>query len=84
MLWKSQYVISLESRISELTAKVADLEKYNQLLVERLLLKNNVPLAAKGFDMAEAEQLVNTADIFGDDEEEIVDNRKGDVDAFVG
>lgn len=90
MWFKSRYVKSLEERLTKNETEISLLRQENARLVERLLIKQGVPLAQdrEPIDPKTLDRLVSTAAIFeevdenGHEIEELVDNRKGSPDAF--
>lgn len=88
MWFKSKYVRSLEEQLQKNELEISRLRQENSKLVERLLLKSGVPLAPdrEPIDPKLADKLISSAaifdDIMDDEEDEIVDNRKGSFDAF--
>lgn len=81
-MFNGKLIDELRRQISKLEADNAALQAENKKLVERLLVKAGAPLLHEPLPSPEGiERLLNSNDIFGEDEvddgdNEIVDNRK--------
>ena len=93
MPWfKTRYVQSLEQEISRLRTELSSLKKYNQQLIDRLLLRSGsqptVTLPEEATPEA-LDKMLQHHDIFEDiddvpDDNGLTDNRKEKYDEFVG
>ena len=83
---QEKLIAHLESTVKTQQLEITLLRDQNTRLTERLLLKNNVPLAHDKMDKQTIMDIVNSANIFEEDDvlvEEISDNRKSEkLDAF--
>jgi hypothetical protein len=90
MFGNRRYIELLEQNVERLTKECEALKRENKILVERLLLKNSVPLTVAQedaqLDPQQAAKMLMSAAIFADIDEytepEITDNRKEQFDAF--